>query len=71
MYIDRRQNTLAKYIETCLIMDLYLTAEWNPGIQLSRRWWDQSALDILGIIVGHAAAEVRENTGTEESELEG
>ena len=40
-------------------------------MRLSRRWWNQRpALDILGIRSGHAAAEMGEETGSEESEGE-
>ena len=52
-------------------MDLCLAAEHNLGMRLSRRWWDQPALDMLVIRSGHAAAEVGGETGMEESEGEG
>ena len=38
-------------------MDLCLAAERNLGLHLSRRWWEQPALDILGIRVRHAEEE--------------
>ena len=38
-------------------MDLCLEAEREPGLCLSRWWWEQPALDNLGIRAGHAAAE--------------
>ena len=38
-------------------MDLCLAEERKPGMHLSRQWWGQSALDILGIRADHAAAE--------------
>ena len=56
VYIARRQNTVAQHIATHPIMDLFLAAEQKPGLQLSRRCWEQPALDILGIIAGHAAS---------------
>ena len=49
VYIARRQNTFAQYIATRPIMDLCLVAERNPGMRLSRRWWEQPSLDIIGI----------------------
>ena len=67
MYIARRHNMAVQYIATLPIMDLYLVAEQNPGMRLSRRWWEQPELDILGIRAGHAAAEGGEEPGTEES----
>ena len=32
-------------------------ADRNLGLRLYRRWWEQLALDIIGIRAGHAAAE--------------
>ena len=58
VYIERRQNTVAKYIVTCPIMDLCLAADRKPGLKLSRRWWEQPTMDILGIRVEHAESEV-------------
>ena len=66
MYIARRQNMAAQYIVTCPIMNLCLEVERNPGLRLSRRWWYQPALDILGIRAGYAIVEEGEETGTEE-----
>ena len=57
VYIARHQNTVAQYIATRPIMDLYLVENRNPGMRLSRRWWEQPAMDIRVIIVGHVAAE--------------
>ena len=39
-------------------MELCLALERNPGLQLSRRWWEHPTLDILGIRVGNAAVYV-------------
>ena len=49
VYIAHRQNMVAQYIATHPIMDLCLAAERNPEMRLSRRWWEQHVLDILGI----------------------
>ena len=38
-------------------MDLFLAAEWNPGMRLSRRWWEQPALYTMGIRAGEVAVE--------------
>ena len=56
LYIASRQNTVAQYIMTRPIMDLCMASERNPGMRLSRRWWEHPALDILGIKAGHSAA---------------
>ena len=47
-YIPRRQNTVAQYIDNCLIMDLYLYMESRPGSQTPVRWWYQEVLVIPG-----------------------
>ena len=52
-------------------MDLCLAAEQNPGLRLSRQWWEQPTLYTLGIRAVHVVAKGGEETGTEESEGEG
>ena len=47
-------NKVAQYIATHTIMEFCLAVELKPGLRLSRRWWEDPALDILGIRVGHA-----------------
>ena len=71
VYITQCYNMVAQYIATSPIMELCLAAEPNTGLQLSRRWWDQTALDILGIRAGNVAAEVQGDMRKEESEKEG
>ena len=51
------------YIADRPIMDLFFAAEWRPGMRISRRWWDQISIDILGMITAHAAAEMGEEIG--------
>ena len=63
VYINFRQNMVAQYIATCPIMDLCLAAERNPEMRLSRKCWEQPALDIMWISVGQAAVEGAEETG--------
>ena len=64
VYITRVQNMVAEYIATCPIMDLCLAAEQRRVMRLSRRWWDQPNLNILGIRAGRAAKNMEEATGT-------
>ena len=73
LYISPRHKTAAQYIVTRPIMDLCLKAERNPLLRLSRRWWEQPDMDILGIRSGHEAAEGGGGGGggTEESKGEG
>ena len=49
VYIARLQNTVAQYISTRTIMNLFLAAERNPGMHLSRKCWEQPAIGIMGI----------------------
>ena len=70
VYLACLPNTVAKYIETCPSMDFSLSAEQILGMRLPRQWWEKPALNILGIMAGHEAAEGAEDTGTEESEGE-
>ena len=65
VYISCRQNTVAKYIAAFPIMDLCLAAEQNPGLILSRRWWEHPTLDIPGIRAWNLSAEVWGETGKE------
>ena len=37
-------------------------------MRISRRWWDQISIDILGMITAHAAAEMGEEIGKQELE---
>ena len=53
VYTALRQNMVAQYIVTCIIMDLCLAAERKQGMRLSMRWWEKPDLDILGIRAGH------------------
>ena len=36
VYIDRLHNNVSQYIATCVIMDLCLVEEWNPGLRIYR-----------------------------------
>ena len=51
-------------------MDLYLAVEQRLGMRLLHRWWDQTALDSIGIKAGHVESDTEEETGTEELEGE-
>ena len=68
VYINRHQNAVAQYTATYPIMDLWLAAERNPGMRLSRRWWEQPTLDIMGIRERQVDTEEREETGLGELE---
>ena len=57
VYIACRQNTVAQYIATRPIMEFCLETDWSPGMRLSQRSWEKTALDIMGIRAGNAAAD--------------
>ena len=57
VYISRLHNTVAQYIKTRTIIKLCLVAEWNPGLRIYRRWWEHTALYILGNRVGRSTEE--------------
>ena len=40
-YIIRRQNTVAQYIVTWPIMEMFEEADRRMGAQVSKRWWEQ------------------------------
>ena len=50
-YVSRRQNTMAQYILTMPIMDLFLAAKQRPGPRVTMRWWEQEGLNLEGMRV--------------------
>ena len=44
--ITRRKNTIAQYIATQPILDLYEQATQRLGSRVSRRWWYQEGIDL-------------------------
>ena len=44
-YTPRRQNTVAQYIGIIPILDLCLEVDRRPGLQVPRRWWEQTGMD--------------------------
>ena len=46
--ILRRQNTVAQFISTQPILDLCEQATRRPGARVSRRWWEQTGIDLKG-----------------------
>ena len=43
--ILRRQNTVAQYIATRLLLDLYKGARAREGAKVTLRWWYQAGID--------------------------
>ena len=69
VYIALRQNMYVQYNTTRPIVDLCLAAERRLRMLILHRWWEHPDLDILGIRVAHAAAEMGEETGAKVSEI--
>ena len=44
--ITRRHNTVAQYILTRPILDLYERATHRLGTMVSQRWWNQEGIDL-------------------------
>ena len=43
--ITNRQNTVAQYIATRLLLDLYEGASAREGARVPLRWWNQKGID--------------------------
>ena len=54
-YIKCRQNTVAQYIATRSLLELFEGLDWAPGVQAGMRWWEQVGNDLAG---SQEAAEV-------------
>ena len=61
--IQRRQNTVAQYISTRLLLDLCKGARPREGVRVTLRWWEQSGFDW-----GKAKAKGTETESTSGSE---
>ena len=48
-YVCRCQNTVAQYIATRPIMDLFMEAKRRPGPRVKLQWWEQEGLDLEGM----------------------
>ena len=62
-YVSRFHETVAQFITTSPIMDLYLTAERRPGSRVAYRWWEQEGFDLEGIRTAAREAEQDEGEG--------
>ena len=64
-YTTRRQNTVAQYIATRPILDLYKRYTRRQGVMVSLRWWQQDSLDLEGAKKKAEAAAAAESDGEE------
>ena len=65
-YVSLHQNTVAQYISTRPIMDLYLTKKRRPGPRVVTRWWEQEGLELEGLWT--ASQEAEQTEGEEETD---
>ena len=60
-----RQNTVAQFIATRPIMDLCKQATRRPGERVSRRWWEQTGIDLKGAREKAVTAAAEPETGAD------
>ena len=51
------------FILTRPIMDLSLAAVRRPGVRVSKQWWEQEGIDLVGIWEAEADSELGERSG--------
>ena len=61
-----RQNMVAKYIVTRPILGLCKQATQRPGARVSRRWWEQTGIDLEGARKQAAVSAAEAETESEE-----
>ena len=59
-YIRCCQNTVAQYIATRPITDLFLSGNRRPEPRVENRWWEQDGLDLVGMRMASREAEYTE-----------
>ena len=52
-----RQNTVAQYIATQLVLYLCKETVQMPGTWVSKRWWHQEVLELMGARADSVATE--------------
>ena len=55
-YVLKRQNTAAQYIAMQLIINFCEDSLRWPWTRVSKRWWEQEGLDLVGVWEEAAAA---------------
>ena len=48
-YVSCRQNTVAQYIATRLIVDLCMASKRSIGLRVEMWWWEQEGLYLKGV----------------------
>ena len=62
-YVSCRQNTVAQYIATRPIMDLFLVAKRRPVPIVEMQWWEQEGMYLEGMRTVDQEAEWKEGGG--------
>ena len=68
-YVTRRKNTVAQYIVTRSILDLYDRSDWRTGVWVSQRWWYQDGFYLDRVKESSAAESDREEAQSKEEGL--
>ena len=55
-YIWKQQNTVAQYIATQSLLDLFEGSERAPGAWVGMQWWDQEGINMAGAREATASA---------------
>ena len=66
--INARQNTVAQYIATRPLLDLYEGTKQIGGARVEMRWWDQKGVDWEKAKARGAETESESETETDEEE---
>ena len=66
--INSRQNTVAQYIATRPLLDLYEGTNQIGGARVAMRWWDQKGIDWEKTKARGAETESEPEADTEEEE---
>ena len=59
-YVSLQQNTVAQFIATRPIMDLFLAEDWRPMSRVDKWWWEQDGLDLEGMWAAYWEAKLGE-----------
>ena len=69
-YVSLQQNTVAQFISTRPIMDLFLVTERRPGSRVEKWWWEQDGLDLEGVWAAYWGAKRTEKEKDTYMEME-
>ena len=64
-YIYRRHNTVAHFITTTHIIDLFLETERRPGAQVENCWLEKEGIDLVNVQGEASAGRPEESEGSE------